>query len=147
MLVARYLERTKRDLVLPEEEYRRVQNALKKTLKEEVPNADKRALMAGHLANVNRLPFQQALREVCKSVGSPLTEQDVARFAKNRNKLVHAGFLAVSLLEGTVTPRERWDEYSTRGEERLSEIKFMESFVGTIIFCALGGTMERSELQ
>lgn len=92
---------------------------------------------------VGKRTFRQALDEICRAVGFFVKEKDLERFTNNRNALVHEGFFHVpdaTVNPKTLRPRDRWDWYNAKIEERDRELHFMQDFVGTLIFCALGGT-------
>jgi hypothetical protein len=96
---------------------------------------------------VGKREFRQALREICAAVGFAVAEKDLKRFTNNRNTLVHEGLFHVpdaSVDPKTLRPCDRWDWYGTKAEERDREFHFMEDFVGTLIFCALGGSKKLS---
>ena len=86
--------------------------------------------------------FKKALEEICQAVGLTVEEADLKRVLDNRNALMHEGLLRIpdsAINPNDLRPRERWDWYDTKAQERDRELYFLRDFIGTLLFCALGG--------
>ena len=112
-------------ILTPNKYKRTVKDKIEQLLKDIFNEEGVLRLLTTNISNLNRYPFRLALTEMCESVGLPVRDEDITKFVKIRNKLVHKGSF----------PLDLGNEYE--------QYIFLSNFVGTFLLAALGYTSEQ----
>ncbi|AKB52767.1 hypothetical protein MSBRW_3514 [Methanosarcina barkeri str. Wiesmoor] len=117
--------------ILTEEKFKELEKSIKKCIKFEVKEKEKRALMYKNLKSINRRPFNTLISDFCKEINFEVNEDQVQLFVKCRNKLVHTGNFYCRY---ATEDKERYPQL----KDELSEYRFLVDFINKLLLKSYG---------
>lgn len=110
-LKTRYAMRRKAEFILKAKDFKKIRQQVKRIIDqqfEELSLSPKNSLqeMKSKIAELNRKPFKSILKKMFEQIGLAVTEDNLDRFIKIRNSLVHKASFTTNTTQG------RWQEYT-----------------------------------
>lgn len=120
-----------KEKILTEEKFEELEKSIKKCIKFEVKEKEKRALMYKNLKAINRRAFSTLISDFCKEINFDVNEDQVQLFVKCRNQLVHTGNFYCRY---ATEDKERYPQL----KDELSEYRFLVDFINKLLLKSYG---------